>query len=334
MLTDYADTSALRRYATHVGVILAVLIAFLLSRIELPKASWELRVPGSDSQQDRVQPALDESLPLPLPATFLSLYKAAVPRTTIPERPRQEIITYKVQPGDTLYGIGQKFGISGETVMWANEQENNPDLLSIGQELVILPISGAYHTVQSGDTLESVAAKYQVEPSAITEFAANELKPPYVLRVGEKIVVPGGQKPYVPRVVYAYQGPLPDDAARGTGIFGWPTSGTISQQFWGGHRAIDIANATGTPVFAADSGFVAMLGWSNSGYGNMIIVDHGNGFQTLYAHLDSFNVGQGQSVKRGQKIGAIGSTGRATGPHLHFEIQRGGVQRNPIGILP
>ena len=218
--------------------------------------------------------------------------------------------------------------------MWANEQENNPDVLSIGQELIILPVSGVYHTVQKSDTVESVAAKYQVDPSAITQFAMNGLKPPFELITGEKIIVPGGQKPYVPRVVAAYQGPIPEDATRGTGIFGWPASGLITQKYWGGHRAIDIAASTGTPIYAADSGYVVMLGFSSSGYGNMIVLDHGNGFQTLYAHLNGFNVRQGQSVKKGQKIATMGVSGRTTGPHLHFEIVKSGVQRNPIGILP
>ena len=218
--------------------------------------------------------------------------------------------------------------------MWANEQDTNPDLLSIGQELVILPVSGVYHTVQPGDTVESVASKYQVDASAITEFAENELEPPFELTAGQKIIVPGGEKPYVPRAVYAYQGPVPGDATRGTGIFGWPTSGMLSQKFWAGHPGIDVARAIGTPVFAADSGYVAVVGWDNSGYGNMILIDHGNGFQTRYAHLDGFNVRQGQSVKKGQQIATMGSTGRSTGPHLHFEVIKGGVPRNPLGILP
>ena len=324
----------MRRYATHVGTIILIPVAFLLSQTHLPDSRLDVGSIGPERHGTTVQSVLDSPMPLPIPVSFLSLTKAPVPRTTIPERPRETIITYKVQGGDTLYGIGQKFGVSGETVMWANAQEDSPDVLSIGQELIIIPVSGVYHTVQDGDTVASVAAKFKVEAAAITEFAANELQPPFELRTGEKIIVPGGQKPYVARIVHAYQGPTPGDATRGTGIFGWPTSGLITQQYWGGHRAIDIGGATGTPVFAADSGYVAMLGWSGSGYGNMLIIDHGNGFQTLYAHLDGFNVRQGQSVKKGQTIATVGTTGRATGPHLHFEIHKGGVQRNPLGILP
>ncbi len=235
MLTNNTDVSNLRRYSTHVGVILLILAALLISRMEIPKPSYGIEEIGILPSE-----APDESVtkkPLPLPVSFLSLSKAPVPRTTIPERPRESIMIYKVEPGDTLYGIGQKFGIGGETVMWANEQENNPDVLSIGQELIILPVSGVYHTVQKGDTVESIAAKYQVNPSAITQFAMNGLKPPFELTIGEKIIVPGGQKPYVPRVVAAYQGPVPTDATRGTGRFGWPASGLITQIVWGGQGA-------------------------------------------------------------------------------------------------
>ena len=334
MLLNHAEPLKLRRYATHVGVIVLIFVAILLTRVRLPQVYSEagggaLRTSDSSGQMSPVGP-----MPPPQPLSFLSLTKAAVPRTTVLERPREAVMTYYVEPGDTLYGVAQKFGISGETVVWANEHDTNPDLLSIGQELIILPVSGVYHTVQQGDTVDSVAAKYHVEPSAITEFAANELAPPFQLTVGQKIIVPGGQKPYVPRTVYAYQGPVPGDATRGTGIFGWPASGMISQKFWGGHPGIDIARATGTPIFAADSGFVAVVGYDGSGYGNMIIIDHGNGFQTRYAHLDGFNVRQGQSVKKGQQIATMGTTGRATGPHLHFEVIKGGVPRNPLGILP
>lgn len=263
------------------------------------------------------------------------LFKAAVPHTTIPERPRKDILIYRIQPGDTLYGIGQKFGISGETVMWANPAlENNPDMLRLGQELIILPVSGVYHTVQPGETVESIASKYKVEPEAITDFELNGLEEPFELEAGRKLVVPGGVKPYVPRVVHHWEGPIPEDAQRGTGNFGWPVSGTITQGYWGGHRAVDIGAWKGAPVYAADSGYVVMAGWSNQGYGYFVLLDHGNGFQTLYAHLSGYYVKVGQSVAKGEKIGAVGATGYATGYHLHFEIRKDGVQRNPLGFLP
>lgn len=334
MLNNETDISSWRHYSTHVWVFVLILAAFLFDRMEVPKSSLEFRGGGAPPSEE-AQRALTERLTVPpLSVSFVSLTKFPVPRTIVPERPRESIIVYKVEPGDTLYGIAQKFGISGETVIWANQKEDTPDTLSIGQELLILPVSGVYHTVQKGDTVESVAAKYKVEPSAITQFALNNLKPPYTLVAGEKIIVPGGQKPYIPRRVVAYEGPVPQGASRGSGIFGWPASGMISQKFWSGHQAIDIAGGKGSPIYAADSGYVVMAGFSGSGYGNMIVLDHGNGFQTLYAHLDVIGVRLGQSVSKGQKIGAMGTSGRTTGPHLHFEIIKGGVRRNPIGILP
>jgi murein DD-endopeptidase MepM/ murein hydrolase activator NlpD len=328
------NVTALRRYATHASVVLLILLAFSLDRLPVPAASavsfLSRRGDGEPSP-----PELVATFPAPPSASFLALTKAAVLRTTIPERTRTSSLTYKVQGGDTLLGIAQKFHISGETVIWANGQEDAPDVLRIGQELVILPVSGVYHTVKKGDTVKNIAARYKVDPEVITSYEGNQLQPPYDLTVGDKLIVPGGQKPIIQRqVVPMVQAPAPPGASAGSGIFGWPTGGTISQKFWGGHPAIDIAGSIKAPVYAADSGYVASAGWSNVGYGNMILIDHRNGFQTMYAHLDSFLVKAGQSVTKGQKIALMGCTGRCTGPHLHFEVHKGGVARNPLGVLP
>jgi murein DD-endopeptidase MepM/ murein hydrolase activator NlpD len=248
---------------------------------------------------------------------------------------RDEIITYVARSGDTVWDIAERFGISPETILWANDKlEDKPDLLAIGQELIILPVSGVYHTVELGETLESIAQKLKVDLSAITDYALNQLSPPYELQAGQKLIVPGGQKPYIPRVVHAYQGPIPENAALGTGSFGWPVSGRITQKYWDRHQAIDIGTAKGNPIYAADSGFVTYAGWSDVGYGYMLIIDHRNGFQTLYAHLSWYYPEVGQSVAKGELIAKVGSTGRSTGPHLHFEIIQNGVKRNPLGFLP
>jgi len=264
------------------------------------------------------------------------LTQAVVPHTTIPERSRKEIVIYTVQSGDTVSSIAQKFGISSETIMWSNEGlEDHPDMLRLGQELIILPVSGVYHTVRAGETVEDIAAKYEVEPSAITEHELNELEEPYELKAGQKLIVPGGSKPFVYRQVYAsWEGEPPAGAERGSGNFGWPVSGIITQGYWGGHPAIDIGAPKGAPVYAADSGFVSVSGFSSWGYGRMIVIDHQNGFQTLYAHLAAAYVEPGQSVVKGQQIGTVGTSGNASGPHLHLEIHLNGVPRNPLGFLP
>ena len=266
--------------------------------------------------------------------------RAAVPHTIIPERPRDQVSRYTVQSGDTIFGIAAQFGLAPETIMWANGRlEDNPDLLRVGQELVVLPTDGVYHQVGSGDTIEKIAAAFKADPAAIINYSLNGLNADNPqLAVGQWLVVPGGTKPYIPRTVVAYNGPIPDNASKGTGTFGWPAAGRITQGYWDRHRAVDIGAWKGAPALAADSGYVVEAGCDkggcDSGYGRMIVIDHGNGFQTLYGHLQVFFVQVGDSVAKGQKIGEVGSTGNSTGPHLHFEVRQKGVQRNPFGFLP
>ncbi len=255
--------------------------------------------------------------------------------TTIPDRPRLEVITYTVQLGDTVQAIAERFGLKPTTILWANPAvEDAPDLLRIGQKIVILPIDGVYHTVQEEDTLESIAEKYKVDVEAITSCPYNHLEPPdFAIEPGMKLIIPGGEKPYVPRVITSYTGPIPE-GARGTGLFQWPVLGYITQGYWYGHRAIDIGVPVGTAVRAADAGFVSFAGWTDVGYGYLVVIDHANGFATYYAHLSNIYVVAGQAVERGQVIAASGNTGWSTGPHLHFEIRYNGVQQNPRAYLP
>jgi len=326
------DLPFLSRWASHAAIALLIASIVLGGQIDW---AWNQPVQASSLGADQPSMESDGSSELGSRRGQDYLTRAAVPKTTIPKRVRTEVIVYTVQAGDTLLDIAERFGISGETIMWANgRMEENPDLLAIGQELILLPVSGVYHTVQENDTLVSIAARYKVEISAIIEYDGNDLEEPYDLEIGQKLIVPGGEKPYVPRRVFAYSGPVPEDATKGSGAFGWPVSGRITQKFWNGHRAIDIGAPQGMPIYAADSGYVAVAGWSDIGYGRMVIIDHGNNFQTLYAHMQVFYVEAGQSVGKGQKIGVVGSTGNSTGPHLHFEIILKGVRRNPLIYLP
>ncbi len=262
------------------------------------------------------------------------LLSAVVPRTLIPRRYRIDPITYTVETGDNVSTIADKFGISVETILWNNGNlEDNPDYISLGDVLTILPVSGVYHTVAEGDTLESIAEQYKASVEDIITYEGNYLEEPYTLVVGEKLIVPGGRRPYKVRHVVAWSGEIPEGAERGSGIFGWPMSGYITQRYHEYHLAVDIAAPQGTPIKAADSGYVAVVGRSDYGYGRYVLIDHGNGFQTLYAHFSVIYVQVGQSVGKGQTIGLCGSTGKSTGPHVHFEIKLNGVRRNPMIYL-
>lgn len=277
-------------------------------------------------------------------------------------QPAQAIIEYTVNPGDTVYAIADRLGVSVESIIWANNLTNE-NYLQPGQVLQIPAVSGVIHTVQPGETLEGIAQRYGVDQASILAFAPNGLVDPNQLQVGQKLVVPGGRIPEPPRAVSARTEPRPapvpnppsppaqaapaaappappappppPPAARAPAGFGWPTVGPITQYFSAYHRGIDIAPPYGTPVRAAAAGVVVQAsgGW-NGGYGTMVVVDHGNGFRTLYAHLSRLNVSVGQTVEQGEVIGAVGTTGIVTGPHLHFEVYRGGVPVNPLSVLP
>ncbi|MCB0191417.1 MAG: peptidoglycan DD-metalloendopeptidase family protein [Anaerolineae bacterium] len=339
------------RTVTHVTMALIALLAIGLSRIPV---SWGGNItaihPLRQSANEAVPVAESEtnSAPLILSGQLINnqdgvLFRAAVPRTIIPDRSvfteeaSDEIRTYTVEGGDTISGIAYKFGLSPETIVWANKDlEDNPDWLSIGQTLTILPVNGVYHQVGGSDTIEGIAGTYKTEAQAIIDHPANALDPETpLIQPGQWLVVPGGSKPFVPRTVtaYSFTGDVPSDAIVGTGFFSWPSSGSLSQGFFNYHPAIDIAAYIGAPVLAADSGHVIVSGWDNM-YGYHIVIDHSNGYQTLYAHLNAYYVEAGTNVVKGEQIGEMGNTGNSTGPHLHFEIRQGTLQKNPSGFLP
>lgn len=327
------------RLASHAALLLVAVGLLVFTQIELPR--WEIT-------ERSVLPAPVVS---PTPVTLRQLVvarggsnfqaggpltRSAVPFTIIPERPRLEVMTYKVQPGDTVFGIAEAFGINPETIMWANRTlELNPDMLRVGDQLTILPINGVYHQVKAGDTLQKIAKKYKADATNIVAYELNQMEgADQVLESGSFLIVPGGEKPPVVRNVSTFSGPIPKGANRGSGRFVWPSSGQITQQYWNSHRAIDIGSWTGNPVVASDSGYIIYAGWDRTGYGNLVIVNHGNGYITYYAHLNRIFIRQGESVGQGQRIGTVGSTGNSTGPHLHFEIRQNNIQRNPFGFLP
>ncbi len=339
----------LTRTIAHLAVVAVAIIAISLSNVEWPaQASSTLSVPalaisaGDEEPEEPAESALaevskqnGEAFSTTSRETRGTIIRLAQPHTIIPRRPRLDIVTYTVQAGDTVQAIADLFFLQPTTIMWANPAiEDAPDLLRVGQEAIILPIDGVYHTVDVSDTLASVAEEYEVEPEVIAACEYNHLEPPEHLIVeGGRLIVPGGEKPYVPKVVTAYAGSIPE-GARGTGLFQWPVLGAITQGYWYGHRAIDIGAPTGSATLATDGGFVSFAGWTDVGYGYLIVIDHANGFATYYAHLSNIYVFTGQAVERGQVIGAVGSTGNSTGPHLHFEVRYYSTQQNPRAYLP
>lgn len=260
--------------------------------------------------------------------------------TNISVKPRSEIVEYKVETGDTLSSIGQKFGISTDTIKWANDLTS--DGIKPGQTLKILPVTGVSHTVKEGDSLASVAKKYSAEQQAILDFPFNDIPDDFSLKVSQVLIVPDGVPPETkvppkpkPQPQYLSQGPAsPAFEAPFGASFIWPTQGIITQGFVWYHPGDDIANRVAPAISASDGGRVIVAGWpDNFGYGNRVVIDHGNGYTTLYAHLSNIYVSVGDMVSRGQLIGQMGSTGRSTGTHLHFEIHYKGVAVNPLAIL-
>lgn len=257
--------------------------------------------------------------------------------TNISQKPRDKIITYTVEKGDTISTIAQKFGISTETIKWQNNLTS--DNLSVGDSLEILPVSGIAYKVQSGDSVYTIAKKFDTIAQKIVDFPFNDFANPetFSLVNGQILIVPDGIKPseqptYIRRQIFIAQGPTSVSSAG----FTWPMRGGISQFASWYHMALDITNPTGTPIVAAQGGTVIKIstGSWDGGYGNNIVIDSGNGYQTLYAHMSGVNVGIGQQVVAGKTIvGYVGNTGRSTGPHLHFEIRRNGVLVNPLPYL-
>jgi murein DD-endopeptidase MepM/ murein hydrolase activator NlpD len=337
------------RAGAHLAVVIVTIIAIGLSKFEWPtQAASALTVralPAATENEETEQTANDALVQLngqnngAHSANGISssgtIARLAQPHTIIPDRPRLDIVTYTVQAGDTVQAIADLFDLQPTTIMWADSAiEDAPDLLRIGQEVTILPIDGVYHKVVEGDTLASIAEEYEVDAEAIVTCEYNHLEPPdHQITEGMRLIVPGGEKPYVPKVVTTYAGSVPE-GARGTGRFQWPVLGSITQGYWYGHRAIDIGAPTGSAVLAADGGFVSFAGWTDVGYGYLVVIDHANGFATYYAHLSSIYVVAGQAIDRGQVIGGVGSTGWSTGPHLHFEVRYYGTQQNPRAYLP
>ncbi len=356
------------RIGTHMLFIALALLVVWVMRV------YYLRAQEPEPPQQAAQAAtLPTSTPsyvlpdLPPLSSDKTVYEAGIPRlaqvhTTIPTRPRTEVVTYVVQPGDTVFGIAEKFGLKPETILWGNYfvLADNPHALVEGQELNILPLDGTYHRWSAGEGLNGVAQGYSVTPEDIINWEGNNLDLETLgdwsnpdIEPGTFLVIPGGSRQFVtwsaPRItrmnpgVAKFIGPGACgtilDGAVGTGAFIWPSKNHFLSGYdyspSTNHYAIDIDGDLGEPMWAADSGVVVYAGWNNFGYGNMVVIDHGNGWQTAYAHMEVVGVICGQSVFQGTLIGTIGSTGNSSGPHIHFEMLHDNYGKvNPWDFLP
>lgn len=235
-----------------------------------------------------------------------------------------EVYIYVVKQGDTVAQIAEMFEVSVNTILWANDMKKN-DKLKEGEILFILPVSGVKHIVTKGQTLGSIAKMYKVDALTITGF--NGISENAKLAIGDELIIPNGQMPNddvpnAPRPTTNYYATSTLREAIGYFINPVPEFRRKSQGLHGpGRRGIDLAAPTGTKILASAEGKVmlARKGY-NGGYGNMVIIEHPNGTKTLYAHLSKINTQTGAQVTQGELIGLVGSTGRSTGPHLHFEV--------------
>jgi murein DD-endopeptidase MepM/ murein hydrolase activator NlpD len=360
------------RIGTHVLSLILVLVVVWAMRsfymqIQGPQTPAEPVVAAAqDSTEEETTPLLPTPLPFKLPeitaaggpTVLTGISRQALLHTTIPTRSRVDVLTYTVQTGDNLFGIADNFGVKPETILWGNFSvlEDNPHVLLPDQVLNILPVNGTYHQWNEGESLQAVADFYRVDPNEIVEYPGNRMDVALIdmdnpaIDAGTWLIIPNGWRalkdwgpPTITRSNPAsaryygpghcgsiYEGPI------GVGTFVWPTTSRLISGYTYNpsiHPAIDIGGSLGNAIYATDSGVVVYAGWSNFGYGNLLVIDHGNGWQSAYAHLVSLNVGCGQGVFQGSMIGGLGSTGNSSGPHLHFELVFNGAKVNPMDFL-
>lgn len=259
--------------------------------------------------------------------------------TTLPEnRQRTAYVSYKVEQGDSLFSIGSKFKVSVDALKYVNNL-NDGSVLRVGQDVAIPPASGLIHKVEAGDSLGSIAQKYSVPSQAIADF--NYLLEPSKLALGTELVIPDAKIPQPVVIDYpiipSTIGQGESDAGAKKGWCMWPTGArVITQNFSWYHNGLDIGASWGgamPPIYACAGGVVTRAGWDPYGLGLHIKVDHGNGYETIYGHMSKLDVSFGDKVKKGEVMGLLGSTGRSTGPHVHFIIRYKGTPQDPLKYI-
>lgn len=265
---------------------------------------------------------------------LIALDEDTISLDTIRTKIRDKVELYTVQPQDTLQSVATRYEVSEKTIVWANDLRSNR--ITAGSVLRIPPTTGVVHQVAPGDTIYSIAKEYGVKAQNIVNFPFNEFRDEsFNLIAGSTLIIPDGVKydsSTTPREdTYTFASVV--EGVKGSSNFIWPTRGSISQYPTVYHMAFDIADNSSPPIIASDAGTVVYSGCFSWGYGCHIIVDHNNGYRTLYGHMSRRDVEQGDIVSQGQQIGVMGSTGRSTGIHLHFEIRQGDVVLNPQAFL-
>jgi murein DD-endopeptidase MepM/ murein hydrolase activator NlpD len=295
-------------------------------------------------------PAITLPLP-PVSGAIPSILRRIQLVTNIPsDLPRYDPLKYTVERGDAMGKIAEKFGVTMESILYNNKDvlNDDPHGLKPGMILLIPPVDGVYYTWQAGDSLDKVSGEFKADAEEIINFPGNDVdltNPDF--QPGMLVMIPGGSRalesPTIPTIsrgsgtgTSEIGGSSCGGGAVGDGVFGWPGSGPhiiSGNTYSAGHLGIDISANEGDAVYAADAGVVTMAGWSQYGYGNVIQIDHGNGYASLYAHLFQINVSVCESVGQGTVIGLAGNTGNSFGAHLHFEIRYGGANVNPLDFV-
>jgi murein DD-endopeptidase MepM/ murein hydrolase activator NlpD len=352
------------RIGTNVlAIALVVLVVWLMQVFYRQAVSGRISDALAAPQPSPTPVLAAGSIPLPTIDPANGITRSASLHTTIPSRPRIDVVKYSVEQGDTVFGIADKFGLNPSTILFGNYAtlKDTPHSLRPGQTLNILPVDGTYYEWQGTENLNIVAQFFGVDADSIINYPGNHLDPETIgdltspkIAAGTWLIVPGGKRefiswsapigvtrdnPAIARVMGTGSCGAISGGAVGFGTFIWPSN----KHYLSGydyspdtnHRGIDISGAIGDAVYATDAGVIVYAGWNDYGYGNMIMIDHGNGWQSLYAHLSAMNVTCGQSVGQGDVIGAIGSTGNSSGSHLHFELMNTTLGKvDPKQFLP
>ncbi|HEX8992616.1 MAG TPA: M23 family metallopeptidase [Anaerolineales bacterium] len=351
------------RAATNIFSVGAIVLVIWLAQFYFRQPAARVQGSGQTGKSSPLPAQAPAAPSLPFDLSAFGIPRQTDLHTNVPARPRQEIITYAVQKGDTISGIADKFGLQPKSVFAANYEilQDDPHNLQPNQQLKILPVDGVYWEWLGGIPFGQWAAYFGVKPQDIINYPANHLDANAVgdpqnanIKVNTFLIIPGGQyqfhtpgqiplgitrsSPASAQVAGSGACPPISGGAVGSGTFVYPTD----RHYLSGydyspktnHLAIDLAANLGDNIYAADGGVVVYAGSNSYGYGNMVMIDHGTGFQTLYAHLSAIFVQCGNNVTQGEVIGAAGMTGHASGPHLHFEVRTASAVINPWDVLP